>query len=74
MPRQSAAAHALVDGTPVADNPAVMQAKAAFREAWINHERNAIVAPTGGYVAQRAVQVGSRLQPGQPLLTIIPLA
>ena len=71
--RQSAAAHALVDGTPVAENPAVMQAKAAFREAWINHERTAIVAPIGGYVAQRAVQVGSRIQPGQPLMTIIPL-
>jgi membrane fusion protein (multidrug efflux system) len=71
--RQSAAAHALVDGTPVADNPIVMQAKAAFREAWINAERNAIVAPIGGYVAQRAVQVGSRIAPGTPLMTIIPL-
>jgi membrane fusion protein (multidrug efflux system) len=71
--RQSAAAHALVDGTPLAENPAVMQAKAAFREAWINAERNAIVAPVNGYVAQRAVQVGSRIQPGQPLMTIIPL-
>jgi membrane fusion protein (multidrug efflux system) len=71
--RQSAAAHALVDGTPLAENPAVMQAKAAFREAWINAERNAIVAPIGGYVAQRAVQVGSRIQPGAPLMTIIPL-
>jgi membrane fusion protein (multidrug efflux system) len=71
--RQSAAAHALVDGTSVAENPAVMQAKAAFREAWINAERNAIVAPVSGYVAQRAVQVGSRVQPGQPLMTIIPL-
>ena len=71
--RQSAAAHALVDGMPVAENPVVMQAKASFREAWINHERTSIVAPVGGYVAQRAVQVGSRLQPGQPLMTIIPL-
>jgi membrane fusion protein (multidrug efflux system) len=71
--RQSAAAHALVDGTSIADNASVMQAKAAFREAWINAERNAILAPLGGYVAQRAVQVGVRVQPGQPLLTIIPL-
>jgi len=71
--RQSAAAHALVDGTPLADNPAVMQAKAAFREAWINAERNAIVAPVTGYVAQRSVQLGSRIQPGTPLMTIIPL-
>ncbi len=71
--RQSAAAHALVDGSDIAGNPAVMQAKAAFREAWINAERNAIVAPTSGYVAQRSVQLGNRVQPGQPLLTIIPL-
>jgi membrane fusion protein, multidrug efflux system len=71
--RQSAAAHALVDGTSIAENASVMQAKAAFREAWINAERNGIVAPIGGYVAQRAVQIGVRIQPGQPLLTIIPL-
>ena len=71
--RQSAASHALVDGIGVADNPSVMQAKAAFRQAWINAERNAIVAPTSGFVAQRSVQVGNRVQPGQPLLTIIPL-
>ena len=71
--RQSDAAHALVDGTDVAGNSAVQQARAAFREAWINAERNAIVAPVGGYVAQRSVQVGSRVQPGQALLTIIPL-
>jgi membrane fusion protein (multidrug efflux system) len=50
-----------------------MQAKAAFREAWINAQRDAIVAPVGGYVAQRSVQVGVRVQPGQALLTIIPL-
>ncbi|NCT68172.1 MAG: HlyD family efflux transporter periplasmic adaptor subunit [Rhodanobacteraceae bacterium] len=71
--RQAAAAHALVDGTDIAGNAAVLQAKAAFREAWINAERNAIVAPVGGYVAQRSVQVGSRVQPGQPLMTVIPL-
>ena len=33
-----------------------MQAKAAFREAWINAERNAIVAPIGGYVACAEVE------------------
>lgn len=71
--RQSAASHALVDGTDVAGNASVMQAKASFREAWINAERDAIVAPVGGYVAQRSVQVGSRVQPGQALLTIIAL-
>jgi membrane fusion protein (multidrug efflux system) len=71
--RQAAASHALVDGTDVAGNAAVMQAKAAFREAWINAERNAIVAPVSGYVAQRGVQVGTRVQPGQPMMTVIAL-
>lgn len=71
--RQAAASHALVDGTDIAQNASVMQAKAAFREAWINAERNAIVAPVTGFVAQRSVQVGTRVQPGQPLLTVIPL-
>ncbi len=71
--RQSAAAHALVDGTNVADNPLVQQARAAYREAWVNDHRNAILAPISGYVAQRSVQVGSRVQPGTPLLTIVPL-
>jgi membrane fusion protein (multidrug efflux system) len=71
--RQAAASHALVDGTEIGANASVLEAKAAFREAWIANERNAIVAPIGGYVAQRSVQVGARVQPGQALLTIIPL-
>ncbi|MCE5233013.1 MAG: HlyD family efflux transporter periplasmic adaptor subunit [Mizugakiibacter sp.] len=71
--RQAAAAHALVAGTDVAGNPAVQQARAAFREAWINAQRDAVVAPTDGYVAQRSAQVGQRVQPGQALMTVIPL-
>ncbi|GAP65458.1 multidrug resistance efflux pump [Mizugakiibacter sediminis] len=71
--RQAAAAHALVDGTDVAGNPAVQQARAAFREAWIDAQRNAVLAPVDGYVAQRSAQVGQRVQPGQPLMTVIPL-
>jgi membrane fusion protein (multidrug efflux system) len=71
--RQSNAAHALIDGSDVAGNPLVQQARAAYREAWVAAHRNAILAPVGGYVAQRSVQVGSRVQPGQPLLTILPL-
>jgi len=71
--RQAAASHALVDGTDIAGNPAVQEARAAYREAWVNQHRNAIVAPASGYVAQRSVQIGSRIQPGQALLTIVPL-
>jgi membrane fusion protein (multidrug efflux system) len=70
---QAEASHALVDGTAIGENASVLQAKASFREAWINNERSAIVAPIGGYVAQRSVQVGTHVQPGQALLTVIPL-
>jgi len=71
--RQSTSAHSLVDGTQVEDNPAVLQAKAAFRDAWIAAQRNAVVAPVTGYVAERSVQLGQHIQAGQALMTVIPL-
>ncbi|MBE1161524.1 efflux RND transporter periplasmic adaptor subunit [Dyella sp. 7MK23] len=72
--RQAAAAHAQVDGTDVRTFPAVIQARAQFRNAWINNNRDAIVSPVDGYAARRQVQVGQRVQPGQDLLTIVPLS
>ena len=71
--RQAVAAHALIDGTAVAENPAVLQAKAAYRDAWIAAQRNAVVAPVTGYVAERSVQLGQHVQAGQALMTVIPL-
>jgi len=71
--RQSLAAHALVDGTPVEGNPAVLQAKDAYRGAWIAVRRNAVVAPVSGYVAERSVQLGQHIQAGEALMTVIPL-
>ncbi|OZB59164.1 MAG: EmrA/EmrK family multidrug efflux transporter periplasmic adaptor subunit [Lysobacterales bacterium 14-68-21] len=70
---QLAAARAAVEGTDVAHNPAVMQARANFRAAWIARQRNAIYAPVSGYVAQRSVQLGNSVQPGQQLMTVVPL-
>jgi len=71
--RQSSASHALVDGAVVQENPAVLQAKAAYRDAWIAVHRNAVVAPVTGYVAERSVQLGQHVQAGQALMTVIPL-
>jgi membrane fusion protein, multidrug efflux system len=71
--RQSNSSHALIDGTQVEDNPAVLQAKAAYRDAWIAAQRNAVVAPVTGYVAERSVQLGQHIQAGQALMTVIPL-
>jgi membrane fusion protein, multidrug efflux system len=71
--RQSTSSHALVDGTQVEDNPMVLEAKAAFRDAWIAAQRNAVIAPVTGYVAERSVQLGQHIQAGQALMTVIPL-
>ncbi|HET7300330.1 MAG TPA: HlyD family efflux transporter periplasmic adaptor subunit [Oleiagrimonas sp.] len=71
--RQSAAAHAAIDGTDIEHNPIVLEARAAFRNAWLAAHRTAIVAPVSGYVAQRSVQVGQQVKVGQPLMQVIPL-
>jgi membrane fusion protein (multidrug efflux system) len=71
--RQAQASHALVEGTPIAENPTVLQAKAAYRDAWIAARRNAVIAPVAGYVAERSAQLGQRIQAGQALMTVIPL-
>jgi len=71
--QQAHAAHALVDGAKVAENPSVLVAKAAYRDAWITAQRNAVVAPVTGYVAERSVQLGQHISAGQALMTVIPL-
>jgi membrane fusion protein, multidrug efflux system len=71
--RQSKSARALVDGTEVQSNPAVLQARDAYRDAWIAVQRNAVVAPVTGYVAERSVQLGQHIQAGQALMSVIPL-
>ncbi|SHL59097.1 HlyD family efflux transporter periplasmic adaptor subunit [Rhodanobacter sp. OK091] len=70
---QSAAAHAAVEGSDVAQNPVVLQARANFRAAWVAAQRNAIYAPVSGYVAERSVQLGNSVAAGQQLMTVVPL-
>jgi membrane fusion protein (multidrug efflux system) len=71
--RQLAAARVSVAGVAPAEHPTVLAAKADYLAAWLASRRNAIVAPVSGYVAKRSVQVGSRIAPGAPLLSIVPL-
>jgi membrane fusion protein (multidrug efflux system) len=70
---QASAEHASIEGTDTANNPAVLQARANFRAAWVAAQRNAIYAPVSGYVAQRSVQLGNSVQAGQQLMTVLPL-
>jgi membrane fusion protein, multidrug efflux system len=70
---QANAARVLVDNVTLEQNPAVLAAAAAYKEAWRTAQRATIVAPAGGFIAQRSVQLGQRIAPGEPLMTIIPL-
>jgi membrane fusion protein (multidrug efflux system) len=71
--KQVTAARVAVAGVAPAEHPTVLAAKADYLSAWLAARRNAIVAPVSGYVAKRSVQVGSRIAPGAPLLSIVPL-
>lgn len=64
---------ALTRGSSVASHPDVLQAADHLRQAWLAHTRTRIPAPVSGMVAQRTAQLGQRIQPGTPLMTIIPL-
>jgi membrane fusion protein (multidrug efflux system) len=64
---------ALVDATTIASQPQVQAAAAQLRQAYLNLQRAAIVSPVSGFVAQRSVQLGQRVQPGTALMTVIPL-
>ncbi|MFN7836158.1 MAG: efflux RND transporter periplasmic adaptor subunit [Burkholderiaceae bacterium] len=57
----------------VATHPRVLQAVSRVREAYLNILRCSIVAPIDGQTAKRNVQVGSRIMPGAPLMTVISL-
>jgi membrane fusion protein (multidrug efflux system) len=71
--KQAHAIHALIDNTTARTTPSVLQAKAAYIDAWLSTQRNAVVAPVTGHVTQHTVKLGQRIQPGQALLTIVPL-
>ena len=63
----------LVDDTVVASHPDVQVAAAKLRAAFLDDVRATLVAPVDGYVAKRSVQVGQRVQPGAPLMAVVPL-
>ena len=71
--KQENAARVGVSGVSVAQHPLVQAARADYLAAWLAVRRNVVNAPATGYVARRSVQVGSRIMPGTPLLTIVPL-
>jgi membrane fusion protein (multidrug efflux system) len=65
------AAH--IDNTTVDTNPEVLLAKAKYEQAQVNLTRTVIRAPVSGVVAKRQVQVGRRVQIGEPLMSVVPI-
>ncbi|WP_272896539.1 HlyD family efflux transporter periplasmic adaptor subunit [Candidatus Dactylopiibacterium carminicum] len=57
----------------VAQNPEVVAARARLEQARVDLERTVIRAPIDGVVAKRQVQVGQRVQPGMPLMAVVPV-
>jgi membrane fusion protein (multidrug efflux system) len=70
---QLASNQALTDGTSVEEHPNVKAAAARLKQAWLDAHRATLPAPVSGYVSKRTVQLGQRVAPGTPLMSVVPL-
>lgn len=64
---------ALFEGTTVETNPEVVAAQARLDAARLDLARTVIRAPVAGVVDQRRVEVGQRVQPGVPVMVVVPI-
>ncbi|MGU7779819.1 HlyD family secretion protein [Burkholderia sp. PU8-34] len=71
--QQLASNRALTANTTIASHPNVLASAAKVRDAYLANARNTLPAPVTGYVAKRSVQVGQRVSPGTPLMSVVPL-
>jgi membrane fusion protein (multidrug efflux system) len=62
----------LIAGVSLDENPEVKAAQARAEQARVAYERTVVRAPIDGVVARRSVQVGQMVQPGTPLMTVVP--
>ncbi len=51
----------------------VLQRKAELEQALLNKGYSVVRAPISGVISQRSVEAGQVIQPGQPLLAVVPL-
>ncbi|KQN54780.1 multidrug efflux MFS transporter periplasmic adaptor subunit EmrA [Erwinia sp. E602] len=70
--QQYNANQAMILNTSLDNQPAVKQAAAELRDAWLALQRTNVVSPINGYVSRRSVQVGSQITTSTPLLAIVP--
>ena len=70
---QLAASRSLTEGAKIETHPAVAKVAAKYEEAWLAWARTVVLAPMDGQIARRNVQIGQRVAPGAPLMTVVPL-
>ena len=74
--RAAAAAPSQVEGSRAHASAAearVQRAQAALEQAQLNVEYTKVRAARGGLVSRKTVEIGQIVQPGQPLLALVPL-
>jgi len=64
---------ASIDPTNISDHPDVLAAADQVHAAYLQLARTKLPASVSGFVAKRAVELGQRVSPGQPLMAIVPL-
>jgi len=70
---QAKAALGAATTTERAAHSLAKQAEAALREAELNLSYCTLAAPIEGIVSKKSVEIGQRVQPGQPLMAVVPL-
>ncbi|MBP6345392.1 EmrA/EmrK family multidrug efflux transporter periplasmic adaptor subunit [Neisseriaceae bacterium CLB008] len=70
---QAKAAKALIGNSSIDQQPAVQTAASHLKTAWLELQRTHLRAPVEGQIARRNVQVGQRINPGAPLMAVVPL-
>jgi membrane fusion protein (multidrug efflux system) len=58
---------------PINEQPAIKEAKAKLTQASLNLSYTDIKAHIDGFITKRSVEVGNWVQPGQPLMALVPL-
>ncbi|WP_155005517.1 multidrug efflux MFS transporter periplasmic adaptor subunit EmrA [Klebsiella michiganensis] len=70
--QQYNANQAIVLGTKLEQQPAVLQAATEVRNAWLALQRTKIVSPISGYVSRRSVQPVAQITTTTPLMAVVP--
>jgi len=60
-------------GLPVNEQPTIKEAQAKLEQARLNLGYAKVTAKITGYVTRRQVEAGNWVQPGQPLMMLVPL-